>query len=274
MDVPLACIGGGNMARALLAGYAGKFVVAEPDPARRGAFPNAVASAGEAMDWLERVEAEAGAGQVMLAIKPQMLGDVARELGERVSGGTGRVVITMLAGTPSERVARALGGEGAERVRVVRIMPNTPAQIGKGITAIAVGAHAKGGDDALARTILARAGQVIDVDESMMDAFTALAGSGPAYVFALCEAMQRAGESLGFSPDDAARIARATLVGAAALLERSEDSASVLRERVTSKGGTTEAALRVLRERGLDELMRAAITVARDRGAELARETH
>ena len=270
MVVPLACIGGGNMARALLSGHAGPICVAEPDPARRAAFTHGVATAGEAMDWLERAEAAPGDGQVMLAIKPQMLGAVAAELGGRLARGAGRVVVTMLAGTPSVRVARELGRDDAGRVRVVRIMPNTPAQVGRGMGAIALGANARPGDDGLARSILSRSGEVVDIAESMMDAFTGVAGSGPAYVFALCEAMQRAGESLGFAPDDAARIARATVVGAAALLDRSEDSASVLRERVTSKGGTTEAALRVLRERGLDEIISATVRAARDRGAELA----
>lgn len=150
-------------------------------------------------------------------------------------------------------------------------MPNTPAQVGLGMSAVAPGLGATAQDVAFAARLLGSCGEVIETTEDLIDAFTALAGSGPAYVFYLAEAMANAGVALGLTPEHADTAARQTLLGAATLLSDSPDlSASELRARVTSKKGTTQAATDVLDERGLAEIMRAAMTAARDRGRELA----
>lgn len=269
----LAVIGAGAMASAILEGAFGagllrpaEVVVVEPDESRRSAMAArgcaiiADAAPGAALRAL------APDGAVLLATKPQSLADVARALG--ASPAFAGVVISILAGARSERVREAFGGSA----RVVRVMPNTPARIGLGVSAVASGAGAREGDDALALRLFGAVGEVVRVEETMMDAFTALAGSGPAYIFYLAEAMARAGVEMGFDPDDADRITRAVVRGSAELLARSPgESASALRAAVTSKGGTTEAATRSMDEAQVRESIVRAIVAARDRGAELSR---
>lgn len=274
---PLVFIGGGNMAQAILRGGAGSKVldparvaVAEPDPEKRRlltpAPAAAVATASEALAWLRRVERAPGEGQVLLAVKPQSLGVVAGEIGPLL-GSARRVVISILAGTTSGLIREALGGS----VAVVRAMPNLPAKIGRGTTAVALGAGAAAGDEEAAMRIFGGIGRVVvRIDESLMDAFTAVAGSGPAYVFYLAEAMMRAAVELGFEEETAGRIVRETVAGAAAMMAEAVEPPAALRAAVTSKGGTTEAAVRVLEEAGVMGAVVRAITAARDRGRELA----
>jgi pyrroline-5-carboxylate reductase len=197
----------------------------------------------------------------MLAVKPQVFDVVAPALHARVDH---RVVMSIMAGVGTERIGRALGD-----VRVIRLMPNTPARVGKGITAICLGAGARPGDDALARSIFEAVGVVEPIDESLMNAFTAIAGSGPAYVFYLAEAMTRAGVAIGFDESTAARIVRATIAGAGALLDASDEDPGALRAAVTSKGGTTAAAIGMLDERDVMDAVVEAGRAARDRGREL-----
>lgn len=266
----LAVIGGGAMASAILrgaseAGVLGRVCVAEPDEARRSAFPVAVASAAEAVRWLAAHEEGPGTGQVMLAVKPQMLGVV----GAEVSGLVGeRVVVSILAGMTGERVRGALGGA----CRVVRAMPNTPAQVRRGATAIALTTGATEGDAAFAERVFSAVGEVVvRLEEPMMDAFTALAGSGPAYLFYLAEAMQRGAEEVGFDAETARRVVEQTLVGAGELLRADGAPAASLRQRVTSKGGTTQAATATFDELGVMDAIARGIVAARDRGIELGR---
>jgi pyrroline-5-carboxylate reductase len=270
---PLAIIGGGNMARAIYLGArdAGvldesRVVVADPSPEKQALYPGAVDSANAALDRLESMEGGAGEGQVLLAVKPQIFPLVAEEIGERLGAGPARVVISLLAGTQSATIREALGGTA----RVVRIMPNTPAQVRRGMSAIAVGDGAEAGDGSLAVTLMEAVGETIRIDEDMMDAFTGLAGSGPAYVFYLAEAMARAGEAVGFAPDDARRIAEAVVIGSARLLEADGRPASELRRAVTSPKGTTQAGTETLDRLGVMGAFTEAITAARDRGRELA----
>ncbi|MEO1130472.1 MAG: pyrroline-5-carboxylate reductase [Planctomycetota bacterium] len=267
----IAVIGGGNMARAIIEGCVAsgafevdRWLVSEPDAARRGIFEamgvQAVADTPALAAALDPSDA------LLLAVKPQMLERVAEQA--RAMPLEDRLVMSILAGATSERIRAALGGG----CRLVRIMPNTPAQIGKGASAIAPGAGATEEDTALAERIFGAVGAVWRTSESMMDAFTALAGSGPAYVFALAEAMQCAGEQMGFSSEEADAMVRATLAGSAALLERREMDAATLRRAVTSPGGTTAAAIQVLEDAGFGAMMVRAIEAARERGAELAGE--
>ncbi len=266
----IAVIGGGNMARALVEGAlragvlsAGSIIVVEPEEGKRGHFVSLGATG------LARVSELAGRlgrdTQIVLAVKPQSLDEVARDaVGLELAD---RVVITILAGTSSARVRAALGGG----VRVVRAMPNLPAQLGQGCTAVALGAGARPGDEAFAMTLFAAVGPVVErVDEALMDAFTAVAGSGPAYVFYLAEAMARAAAALGFAPDVADRVVRQVIAGSGAMLAASKDqTAGEMRAAVTSKGGTTEAACRVLDDALVMGAVVRALTAARDRGREM-----
>ena len=267
----LAVIGGGAMASAILRGaaeagvLAGRVCIAEPDGARRAAFPLGVASASEALAWLAAHEGEPGKGQIMLAVKPQMLSLVASEIAHLVEG---RIVISILAGIPGQRIREALGG----RCRVVRVMPNTPAQIRMGATAIALSAGATEHDAAFADRLFRGVGDVvIRLDEPMMDAFTAIAGSGPAYLFYLAEAMQRGAVELGFDASTARTIVEQTLLGATQLLKADGTPAHELRQRVTSKKGTTQAATDTFDTLGVMDAVVKGIIAARDRGIELGR---
>ncbi|MCC6676342.1 MAG: pyrroline-5-carboxylate reductase [Phycisphaerales bacterium] len=278
MDAPvLAVIGGGNMAHAILGRARGAtlqaalVVVAEPDVGKHAGLRQmgveAVPTAAEAMARLAGAETHPGAGQILLAVKPQMLRAVAEEIGPALAS-TSRVVISILAGVPSARVREVLGGS----VRVVRAMPNLAARIGRGATALCAGAGAAPGDEELAGKLFADvSGLVVRIDEGLMDAFTAVAGSGPAYVFYLAEAMVSAAESLGFDNETAMRMVRETIAGAGALLAESADGPAELRAAVTSRGGTTAAALAVLDGAGVRVQLERAIAAARDRGAELAK---
>lgn len=263
----LASIGGGNMAQAILLGAidagairADELVVANPGADARAVFSERGVRTCERAS--EAVRALAPDGQAMLAVKPQKLADVASDLaGIRMD----RVIISILAGVPTARI-----GGMFEGARVVRTMPNTPARVGRGITAVALGAGATDVDAALAMRVFEAVGEVVRVDESLLDAFTGVAGSGPAYVFLLAEGMLRGAIEAGFDEQQADRIVRATISGAAALLDAERDvTPSTLRERVTSKGGTTAAALAVLDEAGMAGALSRAVVAARDRGREL-----
>lgn len=203
---------------------------------------------------------------VVLAVKPQIM-DAVLDAAQAVVGPE-TLVISIAAGISTEKLSAGLGTG-----RIVRAMPNTPAQIGKGIS----GAFARGeitpGDRALAEAVLEAAGAVVWVDaEDLIDAVTAVSGSGPAYVFHLVEAMAAAGKAQGLSEQQAMALARQTVIGAAALMEADAAPAEQLRRNVTSPGGTTQAALDVLMaDDGLGALMARAIAAARSRSEELGR---
>jgi len=182
-------------------------------------------------------------------------------------GAAGGVVWSILAGARSETVRERCGG----RARVVRLMPNTPARIGKGCTALALGAGAEAGDALLAKRVFGAIGAVVEIAEEQMDSFTAVAGSGPAYVFAMVEALAAAGERAGLGPEVAIAAARQTVIGAAGLMEETGEDAAVLREAVTSKGGTTAAGLQGLTDAGFASALERGVLAARDRGAEMGR---
>jgi pyrroline-5-carboxylate reductase len=273
---PLAVIGGGNMAQAILRGAVAagvldpsRVAVAEPDESKRGALSTLatpIATAAEAISWLARAESTPGEGQILLAVKPQMLTAVAGEVSHALAPSR-RIVISILAGTPTPRIQSLLG----RYLAMIRVMPNLPASIGQGATAIAAGAGARDGDEQFAQRIFSAVGPVVvTTDESLMDAFTAVAGSGPAYLFYLAEAMARAATDLGFDAPTADRITRQTLLGAATMLAASGQPPADLRAAVTSKGGTTEAAISALDSAGVMATIIRAITAARDRGRELA----
>lgn len=198
---------------------------------------------------------------VLVAVKPQHVAEVAAELG---AAGTSRA-LSIAAGV---RIEALLAGFGQE-ARVVRAMPNTPALVGEGAAAIAPSPNAGEADVQWASEILSAVGTVTVVDEPELDAVTGLSGSGPAYVFLLAEAMTAAGEAQGLAPEIADALARQTVLGAARLLAASPDAPARLRANVTSPGGTTAAAIAVMQDRGFESIVHDAIAAATARSIEL-----
>ncbi len=248
-------------------------IVCEIDDAKRAEWTAknvaAVSNVGEGMRLLAARESTAGAGHVLLAVKPQMVDGAAAALRASLdAGGITRTVVSILAGTRTEMLERLLGSQA----RVVRVMPNTPAQIRMGCSAVALGRSAHPGDDAFTRTLFAALGRVVSLEERLFDAFTAVAGSGPAYVFYLAEAMTKAAVQQGIHEADADAIVRSVLHGSAALLAgETNKPAADLRAAVTSKGGTTAAAIAVMDAKGVMTAMSEAIAAGTKRGAELSR---
>ncbi|MDD9717658.1 pyrroline-5-carboxylate reductase [Dinoroseobacter sp. PD6] len=203
----------------------------------------------------------------LLAVKPQMMGDA---LGPVTAlGGGATLVLSIAAGTPIRFFEAAFG----PATPIIRAMPNTPAAIGKGITALVGNGAATEAHMALAEALLSAIGQTVRLEgEHQMDAVTAVSGSGPAYVFHLIETLAAAGEAEGLPPALALQLARATVAGAGALAEAADEGPAQLRVNVTSPGGTTAAALEVLMdaETGFPPLLRRAVAAAAQRGRELA----
>jgi pyrroline-5-carboxylate reductase len=207
-------------------------------------------------------EAAARAGVVLVAVKPNVVGHVLEEIAPVLREGT--LVVTIAAGLPLSFYEKRLPAG----TPVVRVMPNTPAVVGKGASAIAAGSAADASHLGLVDRILGATGLVVRVDEKDLDAVTAISGSGPAYAFYLIDAMAEAGVLLGLSRDLATRLAVATVEGAAALAADSGDHPVVLRERVSSPGGTTVAAVRELDAHGV----RAGVVAAAEAAAARSRE--
>ncbi|MEQ8902102.1 MAG: pyrroline-5-carboxylate reductase [Roseovarius sp.] len=203
---------------------------------------------------------------VLVAVKPQMMGEALPVLRDRGNGAT--LFVSVAAGTPISAFEQALGAE----TPIVRAMPNTPAAVGRGITAIIGNAHATPEQLDLADMLLQAVGQAVRLeDEGQMDAVTGLSGSGPAYVFHMIECMARAGEAQGLSPELAMQLAQATVAGAGALAEAADETPAQLRQNVTSPNGTTQAGLEVLMDEhaGLPPLMVRTVKAATDRSREL-----
>ena len=258
-------IGGGNMAGALIGGLkkqgfsvAGIEVV-EPMPEARERL-----TAAFGVRCAETVDAAALNCEVLvLAVKPQQLRQAVAPLKGRL---TGQLVVSIAAGLSLADIGRWLGGYR----RLVRCMPNTPALIGAGITGLFADASVDHEGREAADKILRAAGRTVWIDdEAQMDAVTAISGSGPAYVFYFIEAVEEAARNLGFSADVAHTLAIETFLGAARLAETSPDAVAVLRQRVTSKGGTTEAAIKSFDADGIKAAIERGVLVAQARGREL-----
>ncbi|MEM6391854.1 MAG: pyrroline-5-carboxylate reductase [Planctomycetota bacterium] len=264
MDYDLAFIGAGNMAEAIVRSAvrggvveAGRVLAVDLSEQRRAVFAGMGCAVSEATE-----DSVGGAGQVVLSVKPQVFGAVAMSLAGVLREG--QVVVSIMAGLSTAKIAEALGGG----VKVVRVMPNTPVMVGHGMAGIALGEHAEPGDDATAYRLFEAGGKAVRVGESLMDAVTAVSGSGPAYVFYLAEAMTAAAEKLGLG-EHADVLVRQTILGAAELLSSSDASPTELRRWVTSPGGTTEAAINALTESSFVESVVEAIGRAEARGREL-----
>jgi pyrroline-5-carboxylate reductase len=211
-------------------------------------------------------EAVAGAGLVVLAVKPQQMREAARALSTHLAGTPGPVVLSIAAGIRLADLARWLGGHR----RLVRAMPNTPALVGRGISGIFAAPEVDTDGRALAAAVVEAAGEVVWVDaEAMLDAVTGISGSGPAYVFYFLEALEEGARELGFSAADARKLAYATVAGSVALAQASSEPPAVLRQQVTSKAGTTERALAVLDAGTVKATIVKAAKAAALRAAEL-----
>ena len=257
-------VGGGNMASAMLAGLRKKHPTLDCHIIEPFAEAREKLAALNVTVYPAVIRAAvAGADAVVLAVKPQVLGQVCGELLPCLDG---ELIVSIAAGVRIGTLTRWLGGHA----RIVRTMPNTPALIGQGVTGMYAPATVAAADLATATELMQSAGAVIRVEsEAMIDAVTAVSGSGPAYVFHWIESMLAAAEDAGFNAADARTLVLGTLKGATALAEASDVSPGVLRERVTSKGGTTAAALSVLNERDVAGAILQAVRAANNRGAEL-----
>lgn len=265
MSYELGILGAGNMAEAIARGAidAGVLnvdglIVADPSPERCAVFEQLGATVAPSnIDVIERAK------RLLLAVKPQVFAKLGDQV--RLIDPDKHLVISIMAGVSGGAILEAMGGRG----RVIRVMPNTPLQVGQGASAVALAGGATDSDRAFALELFGAAGIAEVVDESAIDAVTALSGSGPAYVFYLAEAMTEAGEKLGLSPMLANKLARQTLLGASTLLVKSGEAASELRRRVTSPGGTTQAACEHLDAQSVKRHIIEAMAKAEARSKEL-----
>ena len=266
----IAFIGGGNMAAALISGLAGTLVA--------GADIHVVDPNADALGRLHGqygvttsrvIDADVVIADVLvLAIKPQQMRDVAATIAPLLVRGA-PLIVSIAAGIRAIDLARWLGGYQA----IVRCMPNTPALVRQGITGMVAMQGVTQAHKQAADAIMAAVGKTVWLeDEDLIDPVTAVSGSGPAYVFYFIEAMQQAAEELGLTAEQGRELALATFTGATQLAAQSSESVAVLRERVTSKGGTTYAALTSMQEAGVKEAIVAAVKAAAARGRELGIE--
>jgi pyrroline-5-carboxylate reductase len=262
---PLAILGAGVMGETVLSGllragwHADQIVATDRRLERQHEL-----TARYGIKMLENTEAVAEAETVILVVKPQDMSDLLKEIAQAIKPGT--LVVSLAAGVDTTFIESRL----PEGVAVVRVMPNTPAQVDEGMAAISPGSHST--QDHLDRVteILSATGRVITVPERYQDAVTAISGTGPAYLFFVVEAMIEAGVHLGLPRDTATELVVQTMLGSAKLLRETGEHPTVLRERVTSPGGTTAAAVRELEDHKVRAAFLRAMEAARDRSRELA----
>jgi pyrroline-5-carboxylate reductase len=269
-DGPLLLVGAGKMGGALLEGLIAQGLdprrVRVQDPAPPAEIVALLAKHGLAAE--PRIEnLTEPPGVIIAAVKPQVMDTVFPPVAKLAGPST--LVVSIAAG----RALASFEAHLPAKTAIVRAMPNTPAAIGRGMTVCAANAHVTSDQRKLCEALMAAVGEVAWVDrEALMDAVTAVSGSGPAYVFLLAEALEKAGVAAGLDPALARQLARATVSGSGELLARSELDASVLRQNVTSPGGTTAAALAVLMaDGGLEQLLTKAVLAGEGRSRELAK---
>jgi len=263
MQYRLGFIGCGNMAQAIANGAIEQGIIdpkdiiaSDPSETNRGVFAAwGCATTGDNLAVTRQ------AGQVLLAVKPQVFPQVAPQL---TQGPEDQVLISIMAGLSSDKIASLIDAP----CRIVRVMPNTPALVGAGMAGIALGQGAEPGDDALCKQLFNAVGKVVEVTEPQIDAITAVSGSGPAYLFYLAEAMEKAADELGLG-DDARLLVAQTLLGASKLLIESGEAPAELRRKVTSPGGTTQAACESMDQSGVMQAVTQALHAAHQRAREL-----
>jgi pyrroline-5-carboxylate reductase len=271
LSIRIGLMGAGRMATALARGLvraemvpANAIMACDPSGDARGAFarevPGAVVDAGNAADV-------ARADVVVMAVKPQQMGEALAAI--RSAIGSDTLVVSIAAGVTLERLQAALpAGQ-----RIVRVMPNTPCLIGRGASGFALGKHAAKPDAKLVASLLSAVGVAFEVPEKLLDAVTGLSGSGPAFVYSMIEGLANGGAAEGLPPELALELAARTVAGAAEMVLQTGETPAVLRDRVTSPGGTTLAGLETLRERGFGDAVVEAVKAATQRSVELGQST-
>ena len=270
-DQSIACLGTGQMATALAAGFVRELLKPEqisgydPIEASRTAFAAKTGSGVRLFD--SPTDAVKNATIVILAVKPQVMSDALKPLSDsiRTNAGTGPIVVSIAAGIPIAKLEGAL----PVNTRVIRVMPNTPCLIGRGASGLATGSAATPDDAKLISNLLATVGLVETVPEPLLDAVTGLSGSGPAYVFQMIEALSDGGVKMGLPRAIATRLAAQTLVGAAEMLLTTRQHPGVLKDSVTSPGGTTIAGLHAMELGGVRAALIDAVEAATLRSREL-----
>jgi pyrroline-5-carboxylate reductase len=264
----IAFLGAGNMAEALIRGLVrGHHIAADrvwASAPRRERQAELAERYGIHTTADNRLVARTGE-LVVLSVKPQILDKVLREVSDQIRPGT--LVISIAAGVDTPTIEAAL----PDGVRVVRAMPNTPALVGAGATAVSAGRHASESDLATARALFDAVGITVTLDESQLDAVTGLSGSGPAYIFLILEALSDAGVKVGLSRRNAQRLAAQTVMGSAKMLLETDEHVGRLKDMVTSPGGTAIAGLHTLEEGGLRTTLINAVETATKRSRELGR---
>ncbi len=261
----LAILGAGVMGETVLSGLlragwdVGRIVATDRRPAREAELKERYG-----VRMLPNLDAVAEADTVILVVKPQDMRDLLTEIRPSVRPDT--LIVSLAAGVETILIEDLL----PEGVPVVRVMPNTPAQVDEGMAAISAGRHADDDHVGRVRDILSATGRVLTVPESYQDAVTAISGTGPAYLFFVVEAMIEAGVHLGLPRDTATELVVQTMLGSAKLLRETGEHPTVLRERVTSPGGTTASAVRELEQHSVRAAFMSAMEAARDRSRELA----
>lgn len=265
---PIAFIGGGNMARSLIGGLIAR---GTPGAAIHVAEPVADLREALARDFdvcvhEDAQDAVAAARVWLFAVKPQVMREVCAALSSQAQASR-PLAVSIAAGITATQLERWLGGD----IAVVRAMPNTPALLGAGVSGLYANAQVDADGRAQAGALLSAAGRTVWIDdEAKMDAVTAVSGSGPAYVFLLAEAMQAAAEAEGLQAGAARALVLQTVLGAARMLTESGEPAAELRRRVTSPGGTTQAAIEMFEAGGFRDLIAQAIRAATERGRQLS----
>ena len=260
----IGIIGCGNMGQALLRG-----IIATGFTTRRSIFccdkdtkkVNSLGSRFKVNITGSNSELIKKSDVVILAVKPQDIDTVIQDMPSKMKG---KLLISICAGISTRNLQKRLG-----KVSVIRVMPNMPAQILQGISAISLGKYATRKDKTVAASIFSCIGEIAEVEERLMDAVTAISGSGPAYFFYLVERLTEAAKKLGISSPLAQRLVIKTALGSAMLMNQPEQKLQDLRKRVTSKGGATEAAFAVFRKKGLDEILSLAFKAAASRSKQL-----
>lgn len=264
--LPLAFLGAGNMAEAIARAIisrdvarASDLLASDPSESRRGLFAGLGITVTD-----DNTAAARPASTIMLCCKPQKMTEVLASIKPVISEQT--LIISIAAGISIDTIRTQLG---LPHARIVRVMPNTPLMVGQGMSAIAPGPGVGPAEVSTVRRIFEVAGKVIECDESMIDAVTAVSGSGPAYYFLLTEHLAKAAMELGFDAQTAQLLARQTALGSSLMLTQSPDSPEELRRKVTSPGGTTQAAVEHMEKHQLPDIFRQGIHAACERGRQL-----
>ncbi len=262
-------IGAGNMASALIKGLLESNVYDREHLLAADKDENALKRMSDSLgvtSYPSNLKVASECSIVVLAVKPQQMQEALEEMKEAITDR--HLIISIAAGIPLRMIRDIIGKD----IPMIRVMPNTPALVQKGVSALAPGELATAAHMDIAGTIFGAVGETVQVEETLMDAVTALSGSGPGYVFRIMECMAEAGVGLGLKQETALKLVVQTFLGAAHLARASDDSLSELRRKVTSPGGTTAAGLAVLEEKGLRDMIIEAVSAACTRSLELGKK--